>query len=59
MCNIHKLKVLKTAFEGGMGIGLSLCNKIVDNHAGTISRKSQEGQGATIVIVLPLSQANR
>ena len=44
---------------GGMGIGLSLCKKIVDNHAGTISIESQEGMGATIVILLPLSQANR
>lgn len=44
---------------GGMGIGLSLCKKIVENHGGTISMESREGEGTTVVIFLPVSQENR
>ncbi|HUR30727.1 MAG TPA: ATP-binding protein [Saprospiraceae bacterium] len=42
--------------DSGRGIGLSLCKKIVENHAGTISISSKEGEGATIIILLPLRQ---
>ena len=42
----------------GSGIGLSLCKKIVENHAGTISLQSQEGEGTVIIIFLPLRQEN-
>ena len=41
----------------GTGIGLSLCKKIVERHKGTITAHSEEGEGATFVINLPLSQA--
>ncbi len=38
----------------GTGIGLAICRKIVDHHGGKISAVSQEGQGATFSVVLPL-----
>ncbi|HVK97865.1 MAG TPA: ATP-binding protein [Flavisolibacter sp.] len=43
--------------KSGLGIGLSLCKKIVDNHYGNISISSQEGVGTTVTILLPLKGA--
>ncbi|MEO8583255.1 MAG: PAS domain S-box protein [Flavitalea sp.] len=39
----------------GTGIGLALCQKIVQNHGGIIYAEGKPGLGATITIVLPLS----
>ena len=41
---------------GGSGIGLAICNKIVENHHGIIAAKSTPGKGATFIITLPVSQ---
>ncbi|HLL42371.1 MAG TPA: CheR family methyltransferase [Segetibacter sp.] len=41
--------------HGGTGIGLALCRKIVNNHGGIITAKSEEGQGAEFKIILPAS----
>jgi PAS domain S-box-containing protein len=38
----------------GSGIGLALCQKIVIAHHGVIYAESEEGQGATFVVVLPV-----
>jgi PAS domain S-box-containing protein len=38
----------------GSGIGLALCRQIIAIHKGTITCKSQAGQGATFIITLPL-----
>jgi signal transduction histidine kinase len=38
----------------GTGLGLFLCRQIVENHRGKISIESQEGQGTTIYIHLPV-----
>lgn len=37
----------------GSGIGLALCKKVVQNHHGYITAKSQPGQGATFIVYLP------
>ncbi len=37
----------------GVGIGLSTCYSIVNNHGGEITVKSQEGQGASFKVSLP------
>ncbi|MRG47910.1 PAS domain-containing protein [Chitinophaga sp. SYP-B3965] len=40
----------------GTGIGLALCRKIVLNHHGSITAHSENGEGATFRIILPLKQ---
>ncbi len=41
----------------GTGLGLSVVFNIVENHGGAISANSQEGQGATFVVELPVMHA--
>ncbi|WP_343670625.1 ATP-binding protein [Chitinophaga sp.] len=41
----------------GTGIGLALCQRIVQNHHGTISATGQVGEGATFTITLPATDA--
>jgi PAS domain S-box-containing protein len=40
----------------GTGIGLAMCQKIVQNHHGKISAKGKPGQGSTFIILLPSKQ---
>lgn len=42
----------------GTGLGLSVTKKIIDEHGGTLSAKSKEGEGTTFVIRLPARPAN-
>ena len=42
---------------GGYGIGLALCQKIIDNHSGRIFAKSKAGEGASFIFILPYTQA--
>jgi PAS domain S-box-containing protein len=44
----------KLQYEG-TGIGLAMCRKITENHNGYITAYSKEGEGATFVIILPVS----
>lgn len=37
----------------GTGIGLALCKKIIENHSGYITAKSEQGKGASFFIYLP------
>ncbi|MBI4625280.1 MAG: response regulator [Verrucomicrobia bacterium] len=39
----------------GTGLGLSLCYGIIQEHGGTISARSESGQGATFAIELPVA----
>lgn len=40
----------------GVGIGLAMCNKIVELHHGEVSARSRTGEGTEIIILLPLKQ---
>ena len=42
-------------FEG-TGIGLALCKKIVENHQGHIFARSNENEGASFYVILPVRQ---
>lgn len=40
----------------GLGLGLSICDRILKNHGGSIAVESQSGQGTTFQIYLPVVQ---
>ena len=41
----------------GFGLGLTICQKIVQLHGGTVAINSQPGQGATVTFDLPVVQS--
>jgi len=42
--------------EGGMGLGLSLSRRIVEEHGGTIKFESVEGSGTTVLLTMPVER---
>ncbi len=42
----------------GTGVGLAVCRKIAIRHGGSITARSQPGQGATFIVTLPCKQTN-
>lgn len=39
----------------GSGLGLALCKQIVSSHYGSITARSEEGNGTSFIIILPIS----
>jgi signal transduction histidine kinase len=44
--------------SGGVGLGLSISSKIVEEHGGTMSFTSKPGKGTTAEIILPVDGTN-
>jgi PAS domain S-box-containing protein len=45
--------------SGGVGLGLSISSKIVEEHGGTLNFKSEIGTGTTAEITLPVDRKNQ
>ncbi|HJV67163.1 MAG TPA: ATP-binding protein [Geomonas sp.] len=48
-----------TTKSRGTGLGLALCKKIVEEHAGSIELTSVPGAGTTVTVTLPLARRER
>ncbi|HEX9869041.1 MAG TPA: PAS domain S-box protein [Candidatus Tectomicrobia bacterium] len=48
-----------TKTKGGMGLGLSICQSIIQAHGGRMTVDSQTDQGTTLSIMLPLTPHSR
>ncbi len=57
---LHIFKILKKldVTSEGIGMGLAVCKKIVENHNGKITAVGQNGVGAKFVLLLPLPSSN-
>lgn len=45
-----------TTKEAGTGLGLSIVRKIVDQHGGDVAIESERGQGARVVVSIPMGR---
>jgi signal transduction histidine kinase len=55
--NLDKLFTpLFSTKQGGLGLGLALTRRVIEEHGGRVQFKSIEGQGSTVIISLPLSE---
>jgi signal transduction histidine kinase len=48
-----------TTKSGGVGLGLAIVSKIVDEHGGRMSVESEPGKGSVFRVFLPLESAAR
>lgn len=49
----YRVDKARSTSEGGCGLGLAICQTIVDAHNGTVSATSELGEGTTIEVRLP------
>ena len=51
------LQPFRGGFERGTGLGLSIVHRIVSDYGGELQVTSQQGQGTTVTVKLPLSSS--
>jgi signal transduction histidine kinase len=49
----YRIDTGRARTEGGSGLGLSICKRIVEAHGGSIAFESIAGQGTTVRVLLP------
>ena len=49
----HVFEMFVSTKPGSTGLGLALCQRIVDEHRGSVSIESSASAGTTLTIVLP------
>jgi light-regulated signal transduction histidine kinase (bacteriophytochrome) len=49
----------RTSEYEGVGMGLAICKKIVERHAGKITARSELGKGSTFIVTLPAERKVR
>jgi len=58
--NLDKLFTpLFSTKQGGLGLGLALTRRIIEEHGGKVHFQSEPGQGSTVTIKLPISEEER
>jgi len=45
-----------TTKERGLGLGLAICHRILEEHRGAIHVESAEGRGTTVTCFLPIAK---
>lgn len=55
--HFYKVDKSRTYSSRGTGLGLAICKQIIEAHGGTISVKSQVGEGTTFKVKLPIQPA--
>jgi signal transduction histidine kinase len=55
----HLFDPFYTTKDDGLGLGLFICRKIIDDHEGRLSVESQPGVGTEISIWLPKIEPNQ
>jgi two-component system sensor histidine kinase SenX3 len=52
----YRVDRARSRTTGGTGLGLSIVRHVVANHGGTVRVESNEGEGSTFTLVLPVSK---
>ena len=52
--NFYRTDKSRNKNSGGIGLGMAISDKIVKVHNGTIDLQSEENNGTTITIIIPL-----